>query len=130
MQPTFYVAAIIAISSAAFAPLHASAQVSISIIVPTPPPPVIVETAPAPRAGYIWAPGYWSWNGHKHVWVESRWEQVREGYQYASPAWRRHGDQWRFQEGGWKQVKKEKKQNKQGQGNFCPPGQAKKGNCR
>jgi hypothetical protein len=97
--------------------------------VPTPPPPVIVETAPAPRVGYIWAPGYWSWNGYKHVWAEGRWEQVREGYQYASPAWHRDGDKWRFQEGGWKQVKKEKKHNKHSQGNFCPPGQAKKGNC-
>jgi len=34
-----------------------------------PPPPRVVEY-PAPRAGFVWAPGYWNWNGHEHVWAE------------------------------------------------------------
>jgi len=130
MKPIFHVAAIIAVSAAAFAPLQASAGgINVSIMVPLPPPPIIVEVNPPPRRGYIWAPGYWSWNGHKHVWFEGRWEQVREGHHYEPPVWRQDGDKWRFQEGGWKQAKKDKKHNKHGNGNFCPPGQAKKGNC-
>ena len=28
---------------------------------------------PAPRAGYIWSPGHWEWNGRRHVWVAGRW---------------------------------------------------------
>ncbi len=138
MKRILYAAAIIAISASAFAPLQASAQINVNIIVPTAPPPIIVEAAPPPRVGYIWAPGFWNWNGSRHVWSEGRWEQVREGHRYERPEWHRDGDKWRFQEGGWKQAKHEKKQKKHkkhdddhghGHGNFCPPGQAKKGNC-
>ena len=129
MKPILYVAAVIAVSAAAFAPLQASAGINVNIIVPVAPPALIVEAVPPPRGGYIWAPGYWSWNGNRHVWSEGRWEQARQGHQYQRPEWRRDGDKWHFQEGGWKEVKKSKKKNNQGNGNFCPPGQAKKGNC-
>lgn len=135
MKSILYGAAVIAVSAAAFAPLQASAQINVNIIVPTAPPPVLIETAPSPRVGYVWAPGYWSWNGNRHVWSEGRWEQARAGHYYERPEWHRDGDKWRFREGGWKKVKYDKKQknndkhDKHGDGNFCPPGQAKKGNC-
>jgi hypothetical protein len=135
MKPIAYVAAVIAVSAAAFAPLQSSAQINVSIVVPVAPPAIIVEAAPPPRVGYIWVPGYWSWSGHGHVWSEGGWEQVRDGHRYQRPEWRRDGDKWRFREGGWKEVKQDKKHKKRGydngygNGNFCPPGQAKKGNC-
>lgn len=129
MKPIFHIAAIIAVSAAAFAPLQASAGVNVNIVVPIAPPAVIVEAAPPPRVGFIWAPGYWNWNGNAHIWIEGRWEQAREGHRYERAQWHRDGDQWRFHEGGWKQIKQDKKYNKRGNGNFCPPGQAKKGNC-
>lgn len=129
MNPLFYVAAVIAISTAAFAPVQASAGVNVNIIVPVAPPPVIVEVAPPPRAGYVWASGYWRWNGSRHVWVDGRWERVRAGHQYERPEWRRDGDRWRFREGGWKKAKYDKKRKNHDDGHFCPPGQAKKGNC-
>jgi hypothetical protein len=34
------------------------------------PPVPVVEAVPAPPApGYVWQPGYWSWNGAQYVWV-------------------------------------------------------------
>src|SRR5512143_1638499 len=34
------------------------------------PPPVRVETyGPPPEPGFIWATGYWRWEGGQHVWV-------------------------------------------------------------
>jgi hypothetical protein len=29
----------------------------------------VVEVYPAPRAGYIWAPGHWETHGDAHVWI-------------------------------------------------------------
>lgn len=139
MKCILHVAAVIAISAAAFAPVQASAGVNVNIIVPIAPPAIIVEAAPSPRIGFIWAPGFWNWNGHKHFWIEGHWEQVRDGHRYERPEWRRDGDKWRFQEGGWKKAKYEKKHKREHKqqrddhdghnGHFCPPGQAKKGNC-
>ena len=46
-------------AAATFTP-PASAQVSFSLSVGTPPPPMRYEVVPAPRPGYVWAPGYWN----------------------------------------------------------------------
>jgi hypothetical protein len=121
-------AAAIVFSTAVFMPLQASAVVNVNIIVPVPPPPLVVEAAPPPRVGYIWAPGYWSWNDGKHVWTDGHWERAREGERYERSEWRRDGDKWRFHEGGWKKAKHKKNKHPHS-GGFCPPGQAKKGNC-
>lgn len=143
MKRILYIAMAIVISIAAFAPLQASAQVNFNLILSSPPPVPIVETVPAARPGYLWAPGYWNWNGNKHVWTEGHWEQVRQGQRYERTEWRREGDKWRLREGGWKKAKKNKKHKKHDHddehhgddrhdnrgGGFCPPGQAKKGNC-
>jgi hypothetical protein len=52
-------------AGAAAAPSIASAGVAIDIDIA--PPPVRVEVAPAPRMGYVWAPGYWEPRGpHWH----------------------------------------------------------------
>ncbi len=47
-------------------PTIASAGIAIDIDVA--PPPVRVETIPPPRVGFVWAPGFWEWRGHAHVW--------------------------------------------------------------
>jgi WXXGXW repeat (2 copies) len=36
-----------------------------AVAVAPPPPQVVVE--PLPRAGYVWVPGYWFWNGNRYV---------------------------------------------------------------
>jgi hypothetical protein len=37
-----------------------------------------VEIAPAPRQGYIWAPGHWETRGSQQTWVASRW--IKDDY--------------------------------------------------
>src|ERR1700745_3856681 len=40
------------------------------VVVGFAPPAPVVETVPVPPApGYVWQPGYWSWNGVQYVWV-------------------------------------------------------------
>jgi hypothetical protein len=42
----------------------------VGVVVGLAPPAPVVEVAPAPPApGYVWQPGYWSWNGFQYVWV-------------------------------------------------------------
>lgn len=83
-----------------FAPT-ASAQVSIGISIGTPPPPVRYEVVPPPRAGYVWAPGYWNWGGSSYVWVGGTWHRDRPGYVYYRPRWERDGDHWRMRRAYW-----------------------------
>src|SRR5258708_33909989 len=65
-------------------PHTATAQVSVDIVIGTPPPPVRVEVVPAPRVGYIWAPGFWSWDGHRHVWFAGGWEAERADHNFVA----------------------------------------------
>lgn len=90
------------ISAAAVLPSSAMAQVSVGINIGTPPPPLRYERVPPPRHGYVWAPGYWGWNGHTHVWFNGHWEHVRAGYIYERPAWRQDHGRWYFHEGRWR----------------------------
>lgn len=84
-------------------PAAAHTQVAVGVRIGVPPPPVRVERVPAPRRGYIWAPGYWRWNApaHRHVWVGGYWVHVRPGYHYRPARWVRHGRDWRFHAGYW-----------------------------
>jgi hypothetical protein len=65
------------------------------------PPPVRVVEAPPPRVGYVWAPGYWNWNGREHVWVEGRWLHERPGQHWVPEHWDQHNGRWRFAQGHW-----------------------------
>jgi hypothetical protein len=58
-------------------PTLASAGIDIDIDVA--PPPVRVETVPPPRGGFVWAPGFWEWRGHEHVWVPGHFVHERRG---------------------------------------------------
>src|SRR6185437_3696176 len=72
----------------------ASAAVGFSISVNTPPPPPRYERVPGPRAGYIWAPGYWRWGGHRYVWIGGTWYPRRDGYVYYGPRWVQSDGHW------------------------------------
>jgi hypothetical protein len=80
----------------------AVSNAAVYVDVTTAPPPVRVEAVPAPRHGYVWAPGYWRWNGHHHVWVNGRWVHERHGYHYEPAAWVESNGHWHFHDGGWK----------------------------
>ena len=65
------------------------------------PPEVRVERAPELRPGYQWVPGYWNWQGRRHVWVAGTWVRERAGYVYLPPVWVEDGGRWRMDAGRW-----------------------------
>lgn len=150
-------ALVIAAIGTAIAPTAAQAQVNLNIVIGNPPPPPRHEAIPRARPGYVWAPGYWNWNGRQHDWRAGHWERARQGQVYSRPQWVQADNGWRLQEGGWRRGRVDRQDredsyrdnnyrgdnhrndehrreghgghgNKHGDGH-CPPGQAKKGNC-
>ena len=83
-------------SSAAIA-LPAAAEMDVNIAPPAP----RYEVAPAPRAGYLWVPGYWDWKGHRYVWVKGRFERERHGKYWHPNRWVQHDGRWSFERGRW-----------------------------
>jgi hypothetical protein len=68
-----YVVASLLATVAASASMAAVARTNVDVSIGIGPPPMIVEEVPPPRVGYTWAPGYWGWNGHRHVWHNGYW---------------------------------------------------------
>jgi hypothetical protein len=112
-------ASLVALSLAALAPTVAMADsvgmrvggggVSIGIDIGTPPPPPRVEVIPAPRPGLVWAPGYWAWDGYRHIWVEGRWVAERPGYAYTPGHWEQRGPRWYFEPEQWREHRREER---------------------
>lgn len=98
----------------AAAAIPASAQVTINIGVS--PPPVQQEVIPVLPPTQTWAPGYWAWNGDRHVWVRGRAMNKRDGYRWAPDNWVQTGNGYSRQPGYWVRdtnyVVKEKKPRK------------------
>jgi YXWGXW repeat-containing protein len=88
-----------ALVTAAVLPLTAAADVGIYFDVAPPAPRY--EVVPAPRAGYVWAPGYWDMRGHSHVWVKGHWERERKGYTWAPSRWEQRDGRWYLERGRW-----------------------------
>jgi hypothetical protein len=85
--------------SATIAPVVASAGIGIDIDIAPPAPRA--ELVPGPRAGFVWAPGYWDWRGGSHVWVAGRWRRERPGYHWAPDRWEQRGPHWHHHGGHW-----------------------------
>ena len=73
--------------------------VGIEIQVAPPPPRVIV--APPPRPGFVWAPGYYRWDGHRHVWVDGHFMRERRGWHWVPEHWDEHHGRYHFAPGHW-----------------------------
>ena len=65
------------------------------------PPPAVAEVVPDPRPGYVWAPGYWHWNGNKHTWAKGHWIRERHGYVWTPDQCEQRGDRWYYRRGSW-----------------------------
>ena len=65
------------------------------------PPPARDERPPAPRDGYIWAPGYWDWEGHGYSWVSGRYVFERHGAHWVPDRWDPVGEHWQHVAGHW-----------------------------
>ena len=85
----------------AAAALPASAQVVGSLYVDLAPPPARVEVVPAPREGYVWAPGYWRWEEPRrtHIWVEGRYVETRPGHRWVADRWVERERRWYYEPG-------------------------------
>src|SRR5574341_99393 len=81
------------------------AGVDVSIMIGVPPPVAVIETVPPPRIGYVYAPGYWAWDGHRHVWVRGRTIVERPGYTWVADRWETVGGRYRFVPGYWEPVR-------------------------
>jgi len=105
----------IAITSLAAAALFSTATVATAALTPAaaqvsitfgaPPPPPIYEVVPAPRAGYVWAPGHYVLVNDRYVWTKGQWVVARPGYRYVPDAWERlfigGREQWRYVPSRW-----------------------------
>jgi len=78
----------------------AEARTYVDVNIGVAPPPLRYERV-VERRGYVWVPGYWSWNGHRHVWVAGYSAPERHGYHYYPSRWDRDGRYWRFHNGYW-----------------------------
>ncbi|WAC26951.1 hypothetical protein [Ancylobacter sp. SL191] len=69
---------------------------------PGPPPPPRREPRPAPRRGYIWVPGHWTWSArHRWVWVPGHWDEARRGFNFVGPRWVLRRGRWVYEPGRW-----------------------------
>ena len=86
-------------ATASLAPAVSSAAVNIDIDVAPPAPRV--EVVPELRHGYVWAPGFWEWRGHEHVWVPGHFIRERRGYHWVPDAWEGNGPHYHYVRGHW-----------------------------
>lgn len=100
MKRSLTLATLIALGAAAYAPLPSMAQ-GLEVYIGTAPPAPVYERIPAARHGYVWAPGYWEWRGHRHFWVPGSYVVDRPGYVYAPPSWHQRGGRWYMSQGAW-----------------------------
>lgn len=87
----------------ALAGLAASLPVAadVNVVVRVAPPGPRVEVVPAPKAGHVWAPGYWAWRDGRHVWVGGHWVRERHGMHYHPSRWVERDGHWHLVPGGW-----------------------------
>lgn len=73
------------------------------VVAPSAPPPLQVEVVPvSPGPYYVWAPGYWGWNGG-WVWVGGRYmSRPRPGAVWVGGHWGRHSHGYVWIGGGWR----------------------------
>jgi hypothetical protein len=79
------------------APAFSAPGIEIEI---APPAPRVVEVPP-PRPGFVWAPGYYRWDGHRHVWVDGHFMRERRGAHWVPEHWDEHHGRYRFAPGRW-----------------------------
>jgi len=81
-------------------PMAAHAQYS--AVIQVAPPAPLHEVIPAPREGFVWAPGHYEWRGDQYVWIRGHWLTARNGYEYREPRWVQRGNgEWYMIGGGW-----------------------------
>jgi hypothetical protein len=67
---------------------------------PAPPAPP-AEAYPAPKAGYVWVRGHYTWNGSAYSWTPGHWERQRGQQRWVDGRWENQGNDWIWIEGRW-----------------------------
>ena len=80
-------------------PIAATAQVSVGVTIA--PPALRYEPVPPPRAGWVWAPGYWNWANGAYAWHRGYWIAARPGYRWVGGVWAPRGPRWVWVPGHW-----------------------------
>jgi len=86
------------------APYYPNAQVvgNAGFVVQSPPPAPLYEAVPAARPGYVWAPGYYTFEDGRYMWHGGAFVQARPGYAWHAAHWEQRGDgSWYLQAGTW-----------------------------
>jgi len=81
--------------------LPASAQIYIDVAPPAP----RYEVVPAPRAGFVWQPGYYEFRNHHHVWHNGYWVKERRGMYWHPSRWEQENGRYVFRHGSWDREK-------------------------
>ncbi|MGH8713612.1 MAG: YXWGXW repeat-containing protein [Casimicrobiaceae bacterium] len=92
----------VALAAASLAlPLGAQARLDVDINIAPPPPRY--EVVPPPRVGFVWAPGYWAWDGghHRHTWRKGQYIRERHGERWTPSQWAERDGRYHFDPGHW-----------------------------
>jgi hypothetical protein len=96
------VGSLVAATLGAFS-IPAAARANVDLFVNIGPPAAPYEYIPAPRAGFVWIPGYWDWRYGRHYWVGGHWARHRPGYAYQPARWVDHGGRWHYARPYWRE---------------------------
>jgi hypothetical protein len=80
------------------------AMADFDVDVTTAPPAPKIEAVPEARPGYVWAPGYWKWEGTDHVWVTGHWVEAQLHSHWVPDKWTEDPNRpghWHFRSGYW-----------------------------
>jgi hypothetical protein len=75
----------------------------VGVYIGHPPPPLRYEVRPAlPGPGYVWADGYWNWEGGRYAWRRGEWRRPPfAGAYWEHPHYDHYDRGWAFHEGHW-----------------------------
>jgi hypothetical protein len=74
---------------------------ALDVYVDAPPPAARYEVVPAPRAGFVWQPGYWDWSHGRHAWHKGYWVKERRGYYWHPSRWEERNGRYHLVQGRW-----------------------------
>lgn len=72
-----------------------------------PPAPVVEKVVVSPHRGWVWEPGYYTWNHNKYTWTAGMW--VKPPYSHARwnrGRWIKTRRGWYWQAGHWTRVRR------------------------
>jgi hypothetical protein len=78
------------------------AELRVAARYPMAAPPLAPIEVRAPRPGYVWIPGEYSWANGQYVFVPGHYRRARAGWHWAPATWHRHGHVFVKLGGGWR----------------------------